>query len=124
MTMITSPAARATEPAAAPAHGFVRPKASWPSAPEPARTKTGMPETRWLVVWKRLADSCGPSDRNSPPMDHDDITPRAARKNGRRTTAGTPGRCGVRRRRERSATGSGMSATPVSAMAKSTNSAA
>jgi hypothetical protein len=44
------------------------------------------------------------------------MTPSAARKNGRRTAAGTLGRCGVRRGRERSSTGSGIAKTPAKAM--------
>ena len=74
-------------------------------------------------MWKRSPESCGPSDRNRPPIDHEDITPSAARKKGRRTSRGTLGHCGVSRRRERDATGSGISQTPAKAIAKSTNSA-
>ena len=74
-------------------------------------------------MWKRSPESCGPSERNSPPIDHDDITPSAARTKGRRMARGTLGHCGVSRGRERSATGSGMRQTPSSAIAKSTKSA-
>src|SRR5512133_3014299 len=123
MTISTMPAESATDPAAAPAHGGVRPSASCATAAEAARAKTPSEATRWLVVWKRSPDSCGPSDRNKPAIDHDDMTPRAARKKGRRTADGTRGHCGVSRRRERDATGSGMSQTPAKATAKSTNSA-
>ena len=124
MTISTMPAASATEPAAAPAHGAVRPSTSCATARRAGqREHAGMPATRWLVVWKRSPESCGPSDRNSPPIDHEDITPSAASRNGRRTARGTLGRCGVSRRRERDATGSGISQTPAKAIANSTNSA-
>jgi hypothetical protein len=121
-TMIAVPAASATDPPAAPTHGARRPKRSCAAEPQAARTKMLMPVTMWLVVSNRVADSCGPSERNRPPTDHDESTASAARRNGRRTPGGTLGRCGVRRRRERAATGSGMSSAPVKAMAKRTNS--
>src|SRR5215218_765695 len=105
MTISTMPDDSATDPAAAPAHAGVRPRTSCASAAEPASAKTPTPATRWLVVWKRSAESWGPRDRNRPPIDHDDITPRAARKKGRRISRGTLGHCGVSRSRERDATG-------------------
>ena len=123
MTISTMPEESATDPAAAPAHGGVRPRTICATAAEPASANTGTPATRWLVVWKRSAESCGPSDRNRPPIDHDDMTPRAASRKGRRTAVGTLGHCGVRRRPVRSATGSGIRQTPSRAMAKSTKSA-
>ena len=52
-------------------------------------------------MWNSVAESCGPSDRNSPPIDHEEITPSAASRNGRRTTGGMLGRCGVSRGRDR-----------------------
>src|SRR5437879_6744294 len=48
-----------------------------------------LPETITLLELKRWAASCGPSEKKRPPIDHDESTARAARKNGRRTTAGT-----------------------------------
>ncbi len=65
----------------------------------PASAKTLIPPTRGLVVWNRPPESWGPSDRESPPIDQDDITPRAASRNAGRTWRGTDGRCGVSRRR-------------------------
>ena len=76
-----------------------------------------MPVTKWSVEWNTVAASCGPSERNSPPIDHEEITPSAASRNGRRTAAGTPGRCGVRRTPRRSATGSGIASAPANAIA-------
>ena len=64
----------------------------------------------------------GPSEKNSPPIDHDEITASAASRNARRTGAGTLGRCGVSRGRVRSSTGSGISSAPAKATAKSTSS--
>ena len=60
-----------------------------------------LPETIALLELKRWAASCGPSEKKRPPIDHDEITASAARKNGRRTTAGTLGRSAVRRKRPR-----------------------
>ena len=74
-------------------------------------------------MWNRVAESCGPSERNRPPIDHEEMTASAARTNGPRTTDGTLGRCGVSRGRELRPTGSGIRATPTNAMAKRTNSA-
>ena len=107
-TISTIPTDSATDPAAAPAHGAVRPNTSCATAAEPASTKTPTPATRWSVVWNRFAESCGPSERNRPPIDHDEMTPSAASRNGRRTARGTLGRCGVSRRRPRALTGSGI----------------
>src|SRR5512133_1174286 len=91
MTISTMPEESATDPAAAPAQGGVRPRTIWATAAEPASAKTGIPATRWLVVWKRSAESCGPSDRNRPPIDQDEMTPRAASRKGRRTADGALG---------------------------------
>jgi hypothetical protein len=118
MTISTIPSESATDPAAAPAHGAPRPKASWAAAADPARAKTHRPGTRWSVVWKRIPESWGPSERKRPPIDHDEMTPSAASRKARRTGGGTLGRCGVRPRGERSATGSGMSSAPAAAIAK------
>jgi hypothetical protein len=49
------------------------------------------------LLWNRLAENCGPSEKNRPPIDHDEMTASAARRNGRRTCLGTLGRCGVSR---------------------------
>ena len=81
------------------------------------------PATRWSFVLNSVAESCGPSDRNNPPIDHEEITPSAASRKGRRTAGGMLGRCGVSRGRERCVTGSGISSAPTKAIAKSTNSA-
>ena len=72
--MSSRPVASATEPAAAPSHGAVRPNRSCAAAPEPASAKTLRPATRWSFVWNRVAESCGPSERNRPPTDHDEMT--------------------------------------------------
>ena len=64
----------------------------------PARTRRGRQRGGCRCGRDRAA-SAGPSDRNSPPIDQLEITASAARKNGRRTVAGTCGRCGVRRTR-------------------------
>src|SRR5215211_2333926 len=91
-TMTAVPAASATDPPAAPTHGARRPNPSCAAEPQAARTNTLMPVTTWFVVWNRLADNCGPSDRNRPPTDHDESTASEARRNGRRTVEGTLGR--------------------------------
>ena len=75
----------------------------------------------WFCVSRMAADSAGPSEKNRPPIDHEESTPRAASRNGLRTTGGTLGRCGVSRARDRSATGSGISSAPVNAIANSAN---
>ena len=61
MTISTMPADRATDPAAAPAHGGVRPSTICATAAEPASAKTGTPATRWLVVWNRSPRAAGPA---------------------------------------------------------------
>jgi len=120
-TISSIPTDSATEPSAAPSHGRPRPNASWATAAEPARANTATPATRWLVVWKSEPASCGPSERKSPPIDQEESTPSAARKNGRRATDGTLGRCGVRRRRVAvGVTGSGIRSAPASVIANST----
>src|SRR3954453_22149913 len=106
-TMRIVPSASANEPAEAASQAGVRPNASCAAAPEPASANTLSPATMWLPVWNSVAASVGPSDRNSPPIDHDDTTPRAARKNGRRATAGMLGRCGGSRGRRRGGAGAG-----------------
>jgi hypothetical protein len=116
------PSESATDPPTAPSHGDDRANASWASEPAPASTNTPRPATRWSVEWNRLADSCGPSEKNSPPIDHEEITASDASRNGRRTDRGIPGRCGVSRGRERDSTGSGMSSAPAKAIANSTSS--
>ena len=61
--------------------------------PRPSRRgrRSPRPVTRWLEVSNSDAESDGPSDRNSPPTDHEEITASAASRNGRRTTAGIDG---------------------------------
>ena len=54
------------------------------------------------AVEERRAESCGPSERNRPPIDQDDRTPSAASTNVRRSSGGTLGRWGVRREPARS----------------------
>ena len=120
-TIAIMPVASASEPPAAPAQGAVRPNASCAAAPAPARAKTPSPATRWLSVWKRLADSAGPRERNRPPIDQLETTASAARKNGRRTLAGTWGFCGVRRGLPVLVTGSGIRSAPAKAIANSTS---
>ncbi len=61
-----------------------------------------------LLESKRWAASCGPSEKKRPPIDHDESTASAARKNGRRATAGTLGCWAVRRKRPRFSIGSGI----------------
>ena len=100
----------------------MRPNASWATAAEPASTKTPTPATRWSLLWNRLDENCGPSEKNRPPIDHDEMTASAARRNGRRTSRGTLGRCGVSRTRPRELTGSGIASAPVNAIANSPSS--
>jgi hypothetical protein len=119
-TMIAVPAASARDPPEAPTHGARRPNASCEAEPHAASTKTLMAVTMWFVESNRVAESCGPSERNRPPTDHEESTASAARRKGRRTLRGTLGRCGVSLTRERSATGSGISSAPTKATAKST----
>ena len=95
-----------------PAHGALRPNASCAAAPEPASEKTPRPVTMWLSVCSSCADSAGPSEMNRPPIDQLAMTASAARKNGRRTTGGMLGRCGVSFARPLASTGSGIRSAP------------
>ena len=76
----------------------------------------------WSLLWNRLAENCGPSEKNRPPIDHDEITASAASRNGRRTDLGTLGRCGVNRTRPCERTGSGNASAPANATANSASS--
>ena len=66
----------------------------------------------WLSVCSSWAASAGPSEMNRPPIDQLEITASAARKNGRRTTGGMLGRCGVSLTRPVASTGSGIRSAP------------
>src|SRR5262245_49055871 len=113
------PAARATDPNAAAAHGAARRKRICAMEAEPVRAKVPEVAARWLVVWKSSPDSCGPRERNRPAIDQDETAPRAASRNGLRIVDGTYGRWGVSCGRDRSTTGSGMCQTPTDASANS-----
>jgi hypothetical protein len=89
-------------------------RASWTTSParearaDAVRATTPLPATIALLVWNRCAASAGPREKKSAPIDQDETTAKAASRNGRRTTAGTRGRCTVSRNRPRVRTGSGM----------------
>ncbi len=102
--------------AAAPIHGACgRARAGRPRRTRPGRRRRSL-ETMTLVVSNRSADSCGPSEKNSPPIDHDDSTARRGeqewaarpRRHARAAAASdagggarSPARASSRRRRRR-----------------------
>src|SRR5262245_59681305 len=98
------PTASASDPNAAPAQGAARVKASCPIAAEPVRVKIPTLAVRWLAVWKISPDRWDPRERNSPAIDQDETAAREASRNGPRIEAGTSGRCGVSRGRDRPTT--------------------
>src|SRR4029450_361184 len=101
------PIASAIDPIDAPIHGAVRPSRSWDTAGEPVSTTTPSPVTSGLRLWKPTAPSAGPSEKNRPPIDQEDSTPRPACRNWRRTIGGTPGRGGGSRSGLRAGGGAG-----------------
>src|SRR5207253_8297125 len=114
-------AARALEPALLAIQGAVRPVSSCAITAAAARATTPMPDTITLVVLNSCPASCGPSEKKRAPIDQEESTARAARKKGRRTTAGTLGRATVSRKRDRSSTVSGIQYAPASAVATRTS---
>src|SRR5262245_16826061 len=111
------PAARAIEPAPAAIQGAVREVRSWAIEADAASATMPLPDTITLLVSNRCPASWGPSEKNRAPIDQEETAASAARTNGRRTAAGTPGREMVRRKRERSSTGSGIRYAPAKATA-------
>ena len=89
-TISTVPAASAIEPALAPIQGaFAVSNCATPA--DAASATMPLPAAITLLVLKRCAGNCGPSEKKSAPIDHEDRTASAARMNGRRTTAGMLG---------------------------------
>src|SRR5215813_8130629 len=76
------PAVRPRDPKAAAARGAACLKASCVMEAEPVSAKMLVVVARWLVVWKSSPERVGPSDRNSPAIDHEDTAARAASMNG------------------------------------------
>ena len=115
------PAARAIEPVLAAIQGAVRAVRSWAIVAAAASATMPLPDTIALLVSNRCPASCGPSEKKRAPIDQEERTARAARRKGRRTTAGTLGRATVSRKRERSSTGSGIQYAPARAIATRTS---
>ena len=95
MTIAIMPVASASEPPAVPAHGRGAAERELRGGAGAGQREDAQPGHEVVVGVQQLADSAGPSERNRPPIDQLEITASAARKNGRRTSAGMLGRCGV-----------------------------
>src|SRR5262245_20738954 len=108
------PAASASEPTLVAIQGALRPDRSCAIVAAAASATTPLPDAIAFVVLKRWAASWGPSEKKSAPIDQEDRTASAARRNGRRTAAGRRGRWTVSRNAERLRTGSGIRYAPVS----------
>jgi hypothetical protein len=116
------PAASAVEPELAPSHGAARRNTSWASAAVRVSRMPPRAAVITLADLNRCAESSAPMEKNRPPIDQEESTAREATRNGWRMPAGTPGRCGVSRKAERSRTGSGIQYAPASAALNSTSS--